>query len=101
MRRVYTAADLPDAHIVLGLLHQQGIAAQVLGEHARGGVGELPFAETYPEVWVERDEDFDRALAVVRGYEAAQPDTGEVRCAVCGESSPAHFGVCWNCGAKL
>lgn len=101
MRRVYTAADLPDAHILLALLRQQGIAARVLNEHARGGLGELPFGATFPEVWIEDDADFERARAVVRDYEARAPEERTVRCAGCGEASPADFDVCWNCGAKL
>lgn len=101
MRRVYTAADLPEAHIVLGLLRQQGIAARVFNEHARGGLGELPFGETCPEVWIEDDADFERALAAVRAYEAGRPPAASRRCAHCGEESPADFDVCWNCGACL
>lgn len=101
MRRVYTAADLADAHILLGLLTQQGIAARVLGEHARGGVGELPFGETWPEVWIDDDRNFERARAVVQGYESAQAAPGSLRCPHCGEASPASFEVCWHCGGAL
>lgn len=101
MRRVYTAANLPEAHIVLGLLRQQGIAARVLNEHARGGLGELPFDETCPEVWIEDDADFERALAAVRAYETRQAERPPQRCALCGEESPADFDVCWNCGGRL
>lgn len=101
MRRVYTAADLPDAYILLGLLAQQGIAARVFQEHARGGVGELPASETWPEVWVEDDRDFERARAVVHDYEGTQGVQGSRRCPHCGEESPASFKLCWNCGGTL
>ncbi|MEO1765893.1 DUF2007 domain-containing protein [Thiobacter aerophilum] len=101
MRRVYSAADLADAHILLGLLIQRGIAARVLQQHARGGLGELPFAETAPEVWIEDDADFERARAVVRAYETAHNEAASRRCPACGEASPASFDVCWNCGGRL
>jgi hypothetical protein len=101
MRRVYTAADLPDAHLVLGLLQRHGIAARVLKEHARGGMGELPVGETAPEVWIDEDVDFERALAVVRAYESAPRAVPDIFCPFCGEVSPATFDFCWNCGAAL
>lgn len=101
MRRIYGAADLQDAHIVLGLLRQAGIEARVLNEHARGGLGDLPFGEVYPEVWIDNDEDRERARRIVEAYQAQAVDTGVRHCPSCGEESPGNFDVCWNCGAKL
>ena len=51
MRRVYSAASLPEAHLLLHQLLDEGIAAAVFNENAHGGVGELPFTHAYPEVW--------------------------------------------------
>lgn len=42
MVQIYQAANLIDAHLVKGLLAQQGILAYISGEHLSGGVGELP-----------------------------------------------------------
>jgi len=101
MFRIYGAADLQDAHIVLGMLHQAGIEARVLNEHARGGLGDIPFGEAYPEVWIENERDLERALGIVRAYEARQEDTRTLVCPACGEESPGNFDQCWKCGAKL
>lgn len=101
MLRVYGAADLQDAHIVLGLLLQAGIAARVLNEHARGGLGDIPFGEAYPEVWIDDDADREQARRIIAAYQARPVDVGVRFCSACGEQSPGNFDVCWNCGALL
>jgi hypothetical protein len=101
MIRVYGAANLQDAHIVRGLLQQAGIDATVLNEHAQGGLGDIPFGEAYPQVWVADERDVQRALAVIGDYQKAPVRAGAVFCRVCGEECPANFDVCWNCGASL
>ena len=42
MRVVYEAENIIDAHLVKGMLEQQGIPAFVRGEYLAGGVGDLP-----------------------------------------------------------
>ncbi|MFC1685322.1 DUF2007 domain-containing protein [Pseudomonadota bacterium] len=44
MKKVYTATNSADAHIIKGLLEQRGIFAVVSGHYLQGGVGELPAA---------------------------------------------------------
>ena len=101
MLRVYEAADLQDAHILLGLLAQAGIQARVFNEHARSGMGDIPFGETYPEVWVEDDRDVLPARKIVAEYQSRAGVEGVVVCSACGEESPGNFAVCWNCGTRL
>ncbi len=101
MRRLCKAASLPDAHILRGLLAQEGIEAHVLNENAQSGVGQLPVVEALPELWVEDEKDWERATDVVRRFEAAPRIDAALRCAACGEDNPGNFQVCWNCGAGL
>jgi hypothetical protein len=42
MRVVYEAENLIDAHLVKGMLENEGIPAHVRGEHLTGALGELP-----------------------------------------------------------
>ena len=57
MKKIYSAATLPDAHLVRGLLGQAGIEAKVFNEKLQGGMGEIPFTHAYPEVWIIDERD--------------------------------------------
>lgn len=99
MRRLYTASNLPEAYLLLHMLESEGIAARVFNENAQGGVGELPFTHTYPELWVE-NYDLDRARGVVEQFEQPKVRLESFKCAHCGEQNPETFDLCWNCGAS-
>ncbi len=104
MRRVYRARDPADAHLAAGALEQEGIDAEVRGEHLWSVRGEVPLTpETCPSVWVADDQDAARAealLAALRREDPAGVGDGEPwTCAACGEVGEPGFGACWRCGA--
>ena len=49
MRRVYTAATLPEAHLILQQLESVGINARVFKKNAQGAIGELPVTDPWPD----------------------------------------------------
>lgn len=73
MQTVYSAANSLEAHMIVGMLQQQGIVAHVAGEHLQSAAGELPLAGLV-RVQVN-DEDHERAQQIVRAWELAQPVT--------------------------
>ena len=99
MKRIYTAASLPEAHLLLHALECSGVNARVFNENAQGAVGELPV--TYPEIWIEHDRDEVRARAVIEQFERRNEPEKLKNCLVCGEQSPDTFEVCWRCAADL
>jgi hypothetical protein len=99
MIKVYTAANLQDAHILLGLLRTADIEARVLNANAQGGLGEIPFAQTYPEIWLADERDLSRARHVFERFERPLPAAPPMACPECGEENPAGFEICWNCAA--
>jgi hypothetical protein len=101
MQRLYSAANLPEAHLVRGLLTAAGIESRVLNEYAGGALGELPFAEAAPSVWIEEECDLSRARYVISSYEHAVTVPGVMRCDHCGEDSPRDFSICWQCQRPL
>ena len=101
MIRVYSAADLIEAHLVLHQLRQSGIPARIFNENAQGAVGELPVDHACPEVWLERDGDEPKARRVIEEYERRPLRRGIRHCLECGERSPVNFELCWRCGAAL
>ena len=101
MIRFYTARNRFDAYLLADRLKQAGIRAHVFNEHASSIVGEVPPEIGQPQVWLEREEDRERALLLVSRIEDDAAQTGSRRCAACGEESPPAFDLCWNCGKGL
>ena len=101
MKRVHAAASLPDAHILLGILREAGIAARIFNENAQGAVGEIPPTHAGPEVWVDDAADMERARTLIRAFEATPVEQGQRPCLDCGEEVPLQFAVCWSCGTAL
>ncbi len=101
MLKIHTAANLPEAHLLLGLLRNAGIEAQVLNSYAQGASGEIPPDQAWPQIWLENPADAERALAIIRDYERRPSQTEWVFCPDCKERNPATFEICWNCGSEL
>jgi hypothetical protein len=97
MKRVYSALNLPDAHIVANLLTQSGIATQIFNVNVAGALGELPVDSAMPQVWVEDD---DKATLIDAHFKS-QAQTAQRPCLSCGELNPGNFETCWNCGAAI
>ncbi len=86
------------------MLHQlkaAGIEARVLNEHAQGGMGEIPFTQTYPEIWIMRESDMGSARKIIAALARAPVSQRAIRCHACAEINPPGFEICWHCGQTL
>jgi hypothetical protein len=70
MKKIYSAQNAIDAHIVKGMLEQQGISVRVDGEYLQGGIGELPLIGLV--IVSVADEDYVKALELLREYESVE-----------------------------
>lgn len=100
MQKLYAAANLQEAYLILHRLDHANIDARIFNEHAHGALGEIPFTHAYPEVWVLDGADLARARAVVAEFQRA-PVADPRSCRACGESNPGAFELCWRCGATF
>ena len=101
MKRVYTAESLIDGQLVVDLLAQAGVPSLLFNQNAQGGFGDLPV--TYPEVWVKRNFDQEKARHLIDEFEN-RPCPGRAldkTCDTCREPNPATFDVCWQCNTPL
>ena len=69
MQIVYRAADITEAHLIAGMLQNEGIDAEVQGHFLQGGVGELGTMD-FARVVVS-EQDVARALPLLKRYEQA------------------------------
>lgn len=59
MKKIYTARNPVDAHLLKGALEGEQIEAIVQGDFLWGARGEVPIApETCPSVWIVNDTDY-------------------------------------------
>jgi hypothetical protein len=101
MKRVYTALNLPDAHLLRDLLERSGIAAHVFNENAASIVGLAPVPSCMPQVWIAQPHQESHARDVIADFQSRPATTETTQCMACGESSPGEFETCWNCGKPL
>jgi hypothetical protein len=80
------------------LLEQAGIACWIKNERLSGGLGEIPFLECLPELWVVRDDDLGPAERLLAEIDRADDRVPAWRCRHCGESNEGQFAACWHCG---
>jgi hypothetical protein len=114
---IYSAASIQQAHLLKGLLEEQGITARVVNDAIQIAGGDLPLGWTAAArvVVAERDavaarrlaEDFDRQTAhEPTDDDWPEPDTFEdwtdwPVCPVCGERRSARCPVCGATGTKF
>ena len=100
MKRLCSAANLPEAHILAGVLAQRGIPVRILNANASGAIGELPVDAAAPQLWLEDARDEARAKEVLEAFRQAAVGPSK-RCPACGEENPPAFELCWACGKGL
>ena len=70
MKTVLHPINAVEAHLIKGLLRNEGISSVILGEYLQGGVGELPTNDLI-RVIVD-DVDYDRAVNVIDNWKQAK-----------------------------
>ena len=98
MKKLQPAPNLALATLWADALRAQGIGASVQREFLAAAAGELPPDQCLPEVWVEEDDQFERAEQLLA--ELRQPTQRRWHCA-CGELVEGGFEQCWRCGAMM
>ena len=58
MKKVTSADSLVTINHYKNVLISEGIPAFIRNEHLGGILGEMPFQEVWPELWVENDLDY-------------------------------------------
>jgi hypothetical protein len=100
MKKVTSADSLVTINHYKNLLVSEGIAAFIRNEHLGGILGEMPFQEVWPELWVENDLDYDRALQLIDSSNLLRESPATAwRCRACKAENEGQFSACWQCGA--
>ncbi len=85
--------------MIKDLLAAEGVDCLLRNDQLNAALGEIPFIECRPELWVIDDEIFPRAQALLKAWLKQDADNGACWvCPHCGENCEAQFGACWSCG---
>ncbi|WP_222937647.1 putative signal transducing protein [Spartinivicinus ruber] len=96
MKLVYTNENRFLVENAKNILENNSIDVQLKNEFLGSSAGSLPPMETWLELWVVDDRDYDKALKLIEG---SFDGTSESRwmCERCGEMNEGSFDICWNC----
>ena len=98
MKRILTSELLAEIEHFRNVLEQDGIRCIVKNEQLSGALGEVPFLECLPELWVVNDRDREPAERLLKELRSDRTSQADWRCPKCHESNEGQFAVCWNCG---
>jgi hypothetical protein len=107
MKELFREADSAIVGHMKSILENEGIATVIRNEHLyMAGLSEVPIPDFFPALNVIHDEDYQRALLVLKKYvENSRANVGkvdeEVACPSCGEINPGNFEACWSCESLL
>jgi len=96
---VFNYWDRSQAALIQEILANEGIKCILKNDQLSSAVGEIPFVECCPELWVIDNEVFPRAQIFLKSW-LTNDDLvdGPWTCPRCGEHGDAQFGACWACG---
>ena len=90
--------EQPMAGMFKELLTSEGIACMVRNEQLSTAMGEIPFVECFPEIWVIDDEVYPRARMLLDAWLKKSPENSPWCCPQCDEIIDGEFSACWFCG---
>ncbi len=99
MDRVFSHESLAQVTHFRNLLEQAGVACTIKNEKLLGGLGEIPFLECSPELWVLKSEDISRARLLIDEVLKNPRNPTPWNCKHCSEINEGQFAACWKCGA--
>ena len=84
---------------VKNVLISHGFAVALNNEFASSAAGGLAPFDTWPEVWLLKDDDLEEALKVIELFDT---DISSItwQCNQCHEDNDQTFDYCWKCHAE-
>lgn len=78
MIKIFEDFDITLVGYYQSVLEANGIETFMKNQFATGGLGELPFVEVVPQLWVLNDAEVPRAMALLEELQSEETDTTEV-----------------------
>ena len=97
-KQVFTDSNLVTVAHYRNVLTAEGIEADIRNANLGSVLGEVPFTEVWPQLWVRHVLDVPRAREIIAELQAAPDATGAPwECTACGTLNEYQFAACWRC----
>lgn len=96
MKLLYTNENRYLVNNIQNIVDNAGISTMLKNEFAAGAAGDLVPHETWLELWVIEDRDYDKAVLLLDNT-FSKPLDATWLCNQCKETNNASFEFCWNC----
>jgi hypothetical protein len=103
MKELFRERDFTRVGYFQSVLEAEGIPTFIRNENTVTFMTEVPIPEFYPALCVVNDDDYQRALEILKTHvkDDEHLSQQDVTCPKCGETNPANFEVCWSCSTTL
>lgn len=98
MYKVFESFDLSHVGQLQSMLESHGIRTFIKNQYACSVMGEVPFVEICPQLYVLKAHEVERALRLLQIDEPATRQQDWL-CAHCGSDVEGQFTQCWRCGS--
>ena len=98
MIKVFESFDFSRVGQMQSLLESHGIRTHIRNQFGSSVMGEVPFVEVVPQLYVLRDSDAERAVDLLRQGLESDGGTSAWLCPACGAEVADNFTQCWRCG---
>ena len=83
---------------IRNIFENNNIQCEVKNDLLSSTAGEAPPITVWPEVWVVRERDYQKAEKLLQETLNEDPKATSWFCRHCGETNPPAFELCWKCG---
>jgi hypothetical protein len=96
--KVFENFDFSRVGQMQSLLESHGIRTFIRNQYGSSVMGEVPFVEVVPQLFVLRERDVERAIQLLRVDLPLKDDAANWLCPECGADVEGVFSLCWQCG---
>ncbi len=99
MKLIYTNENRFIVNNIKNIIQNANIEIYLKNEFIGGAAGDLSPFDTWLELWVVNDKDYDQSMILINALEKNDHAFDWI-CPQCHEENPATFDTCWQCQAE-
>ena len=100
MIKLFEDFDLSRVGQLQSLLESNGIRTFLKNQFVSSVLGEIPFVEVVPQLFILEDKDLMRARELLQMDRPEEEPAADWKCPQCGVDVEGNFDRCWNCGTE-